>query len=90
MPKLKPDNYIAQRLKIARQAAELSLRAAGEKIGISAQAISQHERGKTNPNGTRLLQFAKAYGVKVEFFFRGKPLKIEIIHVCKRRKGSVR
>lgn len=61
---------IGERIKIARKAAQLSLRALAEEVGVSAQAISKYERDLHVPNSAMLLQLAKVLGVRVEFFFR--------------------
>jgi len=61
---------MGERLKVARKAAQLSLRALAEEVGVSAQAISKYERDLMMPNSEMLLRFAQALGVKVEFFFR--------------------
>jgi Zn-dependent peptidase ImmA (M78 family) len=61
---------IGGRIKIARRAAQLSLRALAEEVGVSAQAISKYERDLHVPNSDMLLRLARALGVKIEFFFR--------------------
>lgn len=61
---------IGERLKRARKATGLSLRAVAEKVGVSAQAVSKYERGLDMPGSSVLLRLAQTLGVKVEYFFR--------------------
>lgn len=61
---------IGERIKSARRAAGLSLRALADQVGVSAQAVSQYERGISTPDGTMLLRLARALGVQVDYFFR--------------------
>jgi len=61
---------LGERLKVARKAAQLSLRALAEQVDVSAQAISKYERDLMTPNSDMLLRLARVLGVKVEFFFR--------------------
>ena len=52
-------------LKEMRKAANLTLQAAAEKIGVSYSSISLWERGKVNPRMSRLERIAAAYGCTV-------------------------
>ena len=67
---------MGERLKVARKAAQLSLRTLAEEVGISAQAISKYERDLMVPNSAMLLRLAQALGVKVEFFFRSQQVTL--------------
>lgn len=66
------------RIKIARKASGLSMRALAERIGSSAMAISKYEKGQMNPSSEALIRLANALSVKVEFFFRPAPEAILI------------
>lgn len=68
---------IGQRLKQARTAAGLSLRALAAQVGLSAMAISKYETGKAMPSSPVLLSLAKALGVSVEYFLRPKRIELE-------------
>lgn len=59
---------IGARLKLARAAAGLSLRALEEHLGglVSAQAIGKYERDEMMPSSTVLIALAKALGVTEE------------------------
>ncbi|MDH0863153.1 XRE family transcriptional regulator [Mitsuaria sp. GD03876] len=62
---------IHDRLRRARVLKGLSLDELAQAVGdITKQALSKFERGDAVPNSTRLLQFAKALGVRPEYFFR--------------------
>lgn len=76
---------IGERIKQARKAAGLSLRALADRAGVTAMAISKYEAGKSIPSSRVLLDLSKALGVRTEYFFR--PVKIELQEV-KHRKHS--
>lgn len=44
-----------------------------EELGISYQAISQWEQGKTSPTADRVEQVAAAFGVTMAEFYAGPP-----------------
>lgn len=69
---------IGGRIKLARKANAMSLRALAEKIDKSAMAISKYERGENNPSSGVLLRLAKALNVKVEYFFRPAPETVSL------------
>jgi Zn-dependent peptidase ImmA (M78 family)/DNA-binding XRE family transcriptional regulator len=76
---------IGERIKQARKAAGLSLRALADRAGITAMAISKYEVGKSTPSSRVLLDLSKALGVRTEYFFR--PVNIELQEM-KHRKHS--
>ncbi len=76
---------IGERIKQARKAAGLSLRALADRTGVTAMAISKYEGGKSTPSSRVLLDLSKALGVRTEYFFR--PVKIELQEM-KHRKHS--
>ena len=62
---------INDRIRRARVLRGLSLEDLAQRLGdISKQALSKFEKGGVVPNSARLLQLAKALGVKPEYFFR--------------------
>ncbi len=65
-----------ERLKRGRKAAGLSLRALGEAVGLSANALSKYERGAMNPSSGVVLRLADALGVRPEYFTR--EIEVEI------------
>lgn len=66
-----------ERLKRARKAAGLSLRALGEQIGVSQTTIKKYENGINTPNSSQLIKLAKALGVRTEYFFRPFTVKLD-------------
>lgn len=61
---------IGERIKRARDAAGLSLRALAQEVGVSHAAISKYEKGQNTPSSAVLRAIARATGVRVEFFLR--------------------
>ena len=80
---------IGERLKRARDAADLSLRALAEKVGVSQTTISKYEKEQVTPDSTMILKLAKALGVKSEFFFRTNSFVLENKEYRKRAISSV-
>lgn len=75
---------IGERIKAARVAKGLSLRALAELVGVSHQAIFKYETGKDVPASEVLLALSEALGVKPEFFFR--PARVmEIVPAFRKR-----
>ncbi len=64
----------ADRLRLARKRAGLSLQALSERISppISAQAISKYESGKMMPSSSVLVGLGKALGVSLDFLMSGQ------------------
>lgn len=58
-------NDIGNNLKRIRLLKNLSLKKAGNLVGITATAVSKYEKGEIIPNSDRLIDFANAYDVKV-------------------------
>jgi Zn-dependent peptidase ImmA (M78 family)/DNA-binding XRE family transcriptional regulator len=67
---------LGERIKQARLASGLSLRALAEKVSVSAQAISKYERGLDVPSSDVLLQLAHVLGVTLDYFFRMHEVKL--------------
>lgn len=63
---------IGQRIKTARKAKRMSLRALAEQAGVSAMAISKYERDEMAPGSGALARLAQALEVPLDFFFRPK------------------
>ena len=67
---------LGTRLQRARKAAGLSLRALGERIGLSHTAIQKYEDGNNVPDSATLLRLASALNVRTEYFFRQEEQRI--------------
>ena len=57
------------RLRELREARNISMRALATKSGLSANALSMIERGKTSPSVSTLYKLAEALGVSITAFF---------------------
>lgn len=75
-----------KRLERARKAANLSLRALGEKVGVSQTAISKYEKELLTPDSTMLIKLADVLNVKIEYFFKPKKFTFELEHVDYRKR----
>ncbi|MFZ2074014.1 MAG: helix-turn-helix domain-containing protein [Methanoregula sp.] len=67
---------LGARIRMARTADGLSLRALAEKANVSAMAISKYENGKDIPRSGVLIRLSKALGVNVDYFFRTVEVKL--------------
>lgn len=75
-----------ERLERARKAAGLSLRALGEKVGVSQTAISKFEKDQLVPDSAMLLKLSVALGVKSEYFFRQHKVDLSLDTVEYRKR----
>jgi len=75
---------IGERIKRARNAVGLSMRAAGELAGLSAMAISKIERGLVTPASQTLIRLARALDTPLEYFFRPETADLSGIEYRKR------
>ncbi len=60
---------VASRLRNLREARGISMRTLGTRSGLSANALSMIERGKTSPSVSTLYKLADALGVSITAFF---------------------
>lgn len=60
---------IGERLRELREAHNISMRALATKSGLSANALSMIERGRTSPSVSTLYKLADALGVSITSFF---------------------
>ena len=83
---------IGQRLRIARAAAGLSLRALENKIGnrVTAQAIGKYERDESMPGSGVLIALANALGVPVDYLVGDQEMVLEAVDFRKKALTSRR
>ena len=83
---------IGQRLRIARAAAGLSLRALSAKIGnqVTAQAIGKYERNECMPGSGVLIALAGALGVSVDYLLGDQEMVLEAVEFRKKAITSRR
>lgn len=60
---------VGTRLKELREARNISMRSLATKSGLSANALSMIERGKTSPSVSTLYKLADALGISITAFF---------------------
>lgn len=83
---------IGNRLKLARDAAGLSLRQLQDRMGdmVSAQAIGKYERDEMMPSSAVLLSIAKALDVSAEFLMSKRELALVDIDFRKGPAAAVK
>lgn len=77
-----------KRLKQARKAIGLSLRALSDMVGLSHTAIQKYEKGELFPSSDNLIKLAAAIQIPIEHLFRPETVKIGKINF--RKKASLR
>lgn len=65
------------RLKEARKLKGLTLRGAAKLLNLSHNSVNKFERGELKLDNDRILQFAKAYGVTLDYILGTRP-KVEL------------
>jgi Zn-dependent peptidase ImmA (M78 family)/DNA-binding XRE family transcriptional regulator len=75
---------LGERLLVARKAARLSQRDLGERVGVSATAISKYERDLDVPSSGVLLRLARATDRRVDFFLRSRDIRVSCVDYRKR------
>ncbi|MBI5953176.1 MAG: helix-turn-helix transcriptional regulator [Chloroflexi bacterium] len=74
-----PSVNVATSLRDLREARGISMRALAIKSGLSANALSMIERGKTSPSVSTLYKLADALGVSITAFFGEESAKKQVI-----------
>lgn len=75
------DEEVGHRIRLARKAAGLPLRALSQSLGISFVALQKYETGRTMPGSDMILRLAHALDVPIDFFFRQtRSLSIEPLY----------
>ena len=77
---------VGGRLRELRTERGLSMRALARASGLSANALSMIERGRTSPSVSTLYKMSQAMGIPITAFFREEPPQQEIVF----RKASQR
>ena len=70
---------VGDRLRELRQERGMSMRALARASGLSANALSMIERGRTSPSVSTLYKLADAMGVPITAFFRQEPPRQDIV-----------
>jgi transcriptional regulator with XRE-family HTH domain len=74
-----PSVNVATSLRDLREARGISMRTLATKSGLSANALSMIERGKTSPSVSTLYKLADALGVSITAFFGAESEKKKIV-----------
>ncbi|GAB2724702.1 helix-turn-helix domain-containing protein [Halomonas garicola] len=74
---------LGQRIRQARLAADLTLEALGNELGVTKAAIQKYERGSSTPDSSKLLALAKTCGIRTEYFFRQSTVELSGIEFRK-------
>jgi len=74
-----PSVNVAASLRELRESRGISMRALASRSGLSANALSMIERGKTSPSVSTLYKLADALGVSITAFFGEENAKKQII-----------
>jgi len=90
------DNFLSmvdvgERLRILREERGLSMRSLARASGLSTNALSMIERGRTSPSVSTLVKLAGALGTPVTAFFRTEPERSNIVFrkAAQRRKVDI-
>jgi len=70
---------VGERLRELRQARNLSMRALARQSGLSTNALSMIERGRTSPSVSTLYKLSDAMQLPITAFFRQRPEKTDIV-----------
>jgi transcriptional regulator with XRE-family HTH domain len=74
-----PSVDVATSLRELREARNISMRGLAAKSGLSANALSMIERGKTSPSVSTLYKLADALGVSITAFFGAENKKRQVV-----------
>jgi len=69
------------RLRQLREQRGLSIRALARKSGLSANALSLIERGRSSPSVSTLYKVAGAMNVPITTFFQTEPELHDVVHI---------
>jgi transcriptional regulator with XRE-family HTH domain len=70
---------VGGRLRQLRQERDMSMRALARASGLSTNALSMIERGRTSPSVSTLYKISEALGVPITAFFRLEPPRQEVV-----------
>lgn len=76
-----PSVNVGSRLRQLREERNISMRGLATKSGLSANALSMIERGKTSPSVSTLYKIADALGVDITAFFGEPAERLHCVYV---------
>jgi len=76
-----------ERLQLARKMAGLSYQGLADKLNglVTKQALHKYEQGSMHPDSEKLIAFANALNVTVDFFYREDTVQLEEVEFRKRK-----
>lgn len=80
---------VGQRLRQLREGQDISMRRLASRSGLSANALSMIERGRSSPSVSTLYKLADALGVSITEFFGPQPSKQAVILVEAEERSRV-
>ncbi|MEX0387243.1 helix-turn-helix domain-containing protein [Spiribacter onubensis] len=72
---------IGNRIKRARKAAGMSLRALADEVGVSHTSLNKFEHGTLTPSSAQLIMLGRALGVRTEYLLRPERTEVELEEV---------
>jgi transcriptional regulator with XRE-family HTH domain/mannose-6-phosphate isomerase-like protein (cupin superfamily) len=76
-----PSVDVGGRLRELRESQKISMRGLAVKSGLSANALSMIERGKTSPSVSTLYKLADALGIPITEFFSQQLARQKVVHL---------
>ena len=80
---------VGTRLRQLREERSMSMRSLATASGLSANALSMIERGKTSPSVSTLYKLADAMGVPITTFFGEQSSKQQVIFISAQQRPRV-
>lgn len=80
---------VGTRLKELREIRNISMRTLATKSGLSANALSMIERGRTSPSVSTLYKLADALGVSITAFFATELEKKQVIYLKAEERARI-
>lgn len=79
--------HFGSRLQLARKMAGLSYQGLADKLQglVTKQALHKYEQGSMHPDSEKLIAFANALNVPVDFFYREDAVQLEEVEFRKRK-----
>jgi transcriptional regulator with XRE-family HTH domain len=84
-----PSVDVGRRLRQLREGQDMSMRRLASRSGLSANALSMIERGRSSPSVSTLYKLADALGISITEFFGPQPSKQDVILVKAEERSRV-
>jgi len=84
------ESILAYRIKNARKLKCLTQQEVADEIGVSKQMISKYEKGLSTPNSSKIIELAKLFEQKIDYFFRSYKVELSEVNFRKKTKFSIK